>query len=152
MSAKEVAAPRHSPHVDCPVVTKPLAEQQRVCIREANILSRGILEWLETRTREEKAAWVQTSVGAGRVIFQPWAMEILFVLAVVGKARFGELQAMLRISSRTLSDKLQSLRDAGLIDRTVFDEQPVRIEYTLTKQGGKTASLATPLFTLLNQG
>ena len=92
------------------------------------------------------------SVEAGRVLFQPWSMEILFVLAVGNKeARFGELQKMLGgISSRTLSDKLQNLRDEGLVERQVFDEQPVRIEYRLTKEGKMTAALATPLFAHLN--
>ena len=79
------------------------------------------------------------------------AFYSIFVLAVARQARFGELQRMLGgISSRTLSDKLQTLRDEGLVERQVFDEQPVRIEYHLTKEGVTTAALATPLFAHLN--
>lgn len=78
-------------------------------------------------------------------------MEILFALAVSREARFGELSHLLGgISSRTLSDKLQTLRDEGLVERRVFDEQPVRISYRLTKEGLMTAALATPLFAHLN--
>jgi DNA-binding HxlR family transcriptional regulator len=40
--------------------------------------------------------------------------------------------------------------EAGLVDRRVFDEQPVRIEYFLTPHGIETAALAGPLFAHLN--
>ncbi|HEX2021833.1 MAG TPA: helix-turn-helix domain-containing protein, partial [Candidatus Thermoplasmatota archaeon] len=113
--------------------------------------SRAVLEFLARRPRDAQADWVRASVDAGRVIFQPWSMEILFVLAVARKARFTELQHLLGgISSRTLSDKLQTLRGEGLVDREVHDEQPVRIEYRLTKEGLQAAALATPLFAHLN--
>jgi DNA-binding HxlR family transcriptional regulator len=78
-------------------------------------------------------------------------MEILYVIATLGRARFTQLIDLLGMSSRTLSDKLKALREAGLLDRELFDEQPVRIEYYLTKHGAKTAALASPLFCHLTQ-
>jgi len=120
-------------------------------LRASKVFSRDVLKFLEDRTPASRAKWAEESVEAGRVLFQPWSMEILFVLAVANEARFGQLQTMLGgISSRTLSDKLQTLREGGFVDRQVFDEQPVRIEYRLTKEGRVTASLATPLFAHLN--
>ena len=123
----------------------------QTCVKDAANFSRDVLKFLEKRTEAQQAKWAQESVEAGRVLFQPWSMEILFVLAVARDARFGELQKMLGgISSRTLSDKLQTLREEGLVERQVFDEQPVRIEYKLTHEGRVTAALATPLFAQLN--
>lgn len=121
------------------------------CVKDSATFSRDVLKFLATRTEAQQAKWAQESVEAGRVLFQPWSMEILFVLAVTRDARFGELQKMLGgISSRTLSDKLQTLKEAGFVERLVHDEQPVRIEYKLTQMGKVTASLATPLFAHLN--
>lgn len=121
------------------------------CLRESKRFSADVLKFLEKRSHDAQAKWAAASVEAARVIFQPWSMEILFVLAVAREARFGELQQLLGgISSRTLSDKLQNLREEGLVERQVYDEQPVRIEYRLTKEGRATAALATPLFAHLN--
>jgi DNA-binding HxlR family transcriptional regulator len=39
------------------------------------------------------------------------------------------------VSSKTISHRLKSLEEKGLINRTVFDEKPVRIEYSLTEKG-----------------
>ena len=120
-------------------------------VHAARAFSAGVLDFLKTRSPDSRARWAGASVEAGRVLFQPWSMEILFVLAVSRRARFGELQTLLGISSRTLSDKLQTLKAEGLVERLVLDEQPVRIEYTLTKEGLTTAALATPLFAHLNR-
>lgn len=136
---------------DCPLSSPPVEASFNNTLRASKSFSRDVLTFLEDRTPEARVKWAEESVEAGRFIFQPWNMEIIFVLAVARQARFGELQRMLGgISSRTLSDKLQTLRDEGLIDREVFDEQPVRIEYRLTKEGLMTAALATPLFAHLN--
>lgn len=129
----------------------PVEARFDACLKEAKAFSGDVLQFLAKRSPESRARWAQESVEAGRVIFQPWSMEIVFVLAVARQARFGELQHMLGgISSRTLSDKLQTLREVGLVEREVHDEQPVRIEYRLTKEGRATAALATPLFAHLN--
>lgn len=148
------AASRHTAtlHVDdCPMSEPAVAQGFDACLGASRDFSAGVLRFLQGRSHDAQARWAQASVEAGRVLFQPWSMEILFVLAVAREARFGELQTLLGgISSRTLSDKLQTLREEGLVERQVFDEQPVRIEYRLTKEGRRTAALATPLFAHLN--
>lgn len=128
-----------------------VAARFEACLQDSRAFSHEVLQFLKSRPYEAQARWAQASVEAGRVIFQPWSMEILFVLAIAREARFGELQTLLGgISSRTLSDKLQTLREEGLVERQVHDEQPVRIEYRLTREGRMTAALATPLFCHLN--
>lgn len=150
----KAAAPSHTSRAhtqDCPMSEPEVAARFDACVADARALSGDVLQFLAKRSAEAQVKWAQASVDAGRVIFQPWSMEILFVLAISRTARFGKLQEMLGgISSRTLSDKLQTLREEGLVERTVHDEQPVRIEYSLTKDGRMTASLATPLFAHLN--
>ena len=150
----KAAAPRHTAPLhgdDCPMSEPAVAEGFDACLGASRSFSQGVLAFLQNRSGDAQARWAQASVTAGRVLFQPWSMEILFVLAVAREARFGELQTLLGgISSRTLSDKLQTLREEGLVEREVHDEQPVRIEYRLTKEGRMTAALATPLFAHLN--
>ena len=135
---------------ECPVMDPRVAQQLQACRQAAKDLGRGVGDLLAPYSDEAKARWLKRAVEASQVVFQPWTMEILFALAVMGETRFGELQKRLGVSSRTLSDKLQALRQAGLVEREVFDEQPVRIEYRLSRDGRAVAALATPLFAQLN--
>ena len=150
----KAAAPRHTyqqHEQDCPLSEPAVMTSFEGSLKASKELSAGVLQFLAKRAPDAQAKWVQASVEAGRALFQPWSMEIVFVLAVAREARFGELQQLLGgISSRTLSDKLQTLREEGFVEREVFDEQPVRIVYRLTKEGRQTASLATPLYAHLN--
>ncbi|MEE9285727.1 MAG: helix-turn-helix domain-containing protein [Dehalococcoidia bacterium] len=53
-----------------------------------------------------------------------------------GPRRFRELLASLgRINDKVLSQRLKELAVRGIIDRKVFAEVPVRVEYTLTSRG-----------------
>jgi DNA-binding HxlR family transcriptional regulator len=115
-------------------------------VRAAAGYSKKTVGHLRTLPAETQAAFIKGMIEEGGVLFQPWAMEILYVLGLIHRARFTELQRLLGVSSRTLSDKLQVLRTEGLIEREVFDEQPVRIEYFLTKRGMRTAVLGAALF------
>lgn len=146
----DVPIPVTGPIEECPVMSPALAPKLRACRHAARELSVGVGEFLDGYSGEAKARWLKRAVEASQVVFQPWTMEILFTLAVQRETRFSELQRMLGISSRTLSDKLQVLREAGYVDRHVFDEQPVRIEYSLTRDGRAVAGLATPLFAQIN--
>lgn len=119
-------------------------------MQASNAFSLACMEFLEDRSPEDKVAWIRASVTAGREVFTPWSLEILYAVAVLQKARFSDLLELLGLSSRTLSDKLKALKEGGFIDREVFDESPVRSEYRLSKRGRATAALASPLFARLN--
>lgn len=131
---------------DCPMMDAGTYTQFRAALKASNTFSLAVLDFMQKKTPKERVAWLRTSVGASRALFQPWSMEILYVVASLGRGRFSQLHGLLGLSTRTLSDKLRLLRDEGLLDREVFDEQPVRIEYFLTKKGLKAAALASPLF------
>lgn len=69
------------------------------------------------------------------LIGDKWILLIIRDL-VTGCKRFGELQrSMGTISPRTLSARLSSMEEAGLIKRCAYAEIPPRVEYSLTEKG-----------------
>jgi DNA-binding HxlR family transcriptional regulator len=53
-----------------------------------------------------------------------------------GAVRFNELkQAVGSIPPRTLVQRLVELEEAGMLERTVIDARPPRVEYRLTDEG-----------------
>jgi DNA-binding HxlR family transcriptional regulator len=70
------------------------------------------------------------------VIRGRWKPSILFELKA-GARRFSDLQAVMPgITAQALSVQLRQLEADGVVTRAVFpDEVPVRVEYSLTKDG-----------------
>lgn len=69
------------------------------------------------------------------ILAKRWTPLILYVLSD-GPRRFSEIAAEIEfVSDRVLSDRLKELEAEGLIERTVYPEVPVRVEYTLTEMG-----------------
>jgi len=65
-----------------------------------------------------------------------------------GPLRFGVVRKTLEgVSSKVLSQTLRKLEDNGLVDRTVYPEVPLHVEYSLTPLG---RSAAEPLAHLRN--
>lgn len=53
-----------------------------------------------------------------------------------GTRRFGELRdELIGISPKTLTERLRSMEQNGIVVRAVFAEVPLRVEYTLTPLG-----------------
>jgi DNA-binding HxlR family transcriptional regulator len=64
-----------------------------------------------------------------------WTLLILRDL-FEGTRRFGEMRTSLKgISPKTLTDKLRALENEGLIQRKIYAEVPLRVEYSLTPRG-----------------
>lgn len=85
-------------------------------------------------------------VQALQVFFNKWTVEVVVVLGQRGTLRFHELkEALVGISGRTLTQRLRDLEAQGLVDRKLYDEMPVRVEYSLTRKGLDVAALALPL-------
>ncbi len=63
-----------------------------------------------------------------------WVGLILFDL-LKGTKRFSEMEADLPISGRLLSDRLKMLEKEGIVERNIYSEFPVRIEYSLSEKG-----------------
>ena len=72
---------------------------------------------------------------AMNVISQRWSGLIIYQMMNGEPKRFSEIEASLPISGRVLSERLKDLEQAGIIQRDVYPETPVRIEYSLTDKG-----------------
>ena len=69
------------------------------------------------------------------IISGKWTLLIIRDLAS-GVKRFNQLERSLHgISPKTLSERLRSLEEEGVIIRQTFAEVPPRVEYTLTTKG-----------------
>lgn len=79
------------------------------------------------------------------VLSQKWNLEILYALFLKRTVGFSGLKKILGINSRTLSDKLKSLKQYGYLERTVEQGPPLRVKYSLTKKSRNTVLLALPL-------
>ncbi|BDX04864.1 winged helix-turn-helix transcriptional regulator [Planctobacterium marinum] len=76
-----------------------------------------------------------------------WSMLILFAL-VDGEDRFNSLKSrIVGISQRMLTQTLRDLEREGYVNRTVFPEVPVRVEYELTEMGRE---IVKPLYQLVS--
>ena len=72
---------------------------------------------------------------AAELIGRRWTGAIIFVL-LGADCRFATLRdAIPDITDRMLSERLQELEQEGIVERTVFPDTPVRVEYSLTKKG-----------------
>src|SRR5437588_11908605 len=69
------------------------------------------------------------------IISGKWTLLIIRDLAS-GVKRFNQLERSLHgISPKTLSERLRSLEEEGVIIRKTFAEVPPRVEYSLTTKG-----------------
>lgn len=71
---------------------------------------------------------------AMHLISKRWVGLILFELCK-GPRRFSEMEANLPVSGRLLSERLKMLEREEMVNRSVYTEYPVRIEYSLTEKG-----------------
>jgi DNA-binding HxlR family transcriptional regulator len=70
-----------------------------------------------------------------------WTVLVTHVLED-GPTRFNTIKRRLGISSQVLTRVLRDLERDGLIERAVYAEVPVRVEYRLTSLGG---TMCTPV-------
>src|SRR3954453_10693688 len=69
------------------------------------------------------------------IVCGKWTMLVIRDLAD-GRSRFCELERSLEgISPRTLSLRLRSLEEEGILERRTYPEVPPRVEYALTEKG-----------------
>jgi len=72
---------------------------------------------------------------AVELVGKRWTGAILLVL-MGGPLRFSEVRQLVPdLSDRLLSERLKELEAEGIVQRTVIDDIPVRVEYELTGKG-----------------
>ena len=70
------------------------------------------------------------------IIGERWTVLILRDLILDGPRKFQDLLGSLSgISPNTLSARLKTLEDGGIIERRFYEDHPPRAEYVLTERG-----------------
>ena len=70
------------------------------------------------------------------IVGERWSFLILRDLVLHGPRKFSDFQASFgAISPNTLSARLKTLEDGGVIQRRLYGEHPPRAEYVLTPKG-----------------
>ena len=81
-----------------------------------------------------------------RFLQRKWALDIIYILLIQGELHFNEIRRTLEgISSRTLTDRLSELEEKGIITRTIHQDKPVKVIYSLTDFGKGLAALFVPV-------
>ena len=73
-----------------------------------------------------------------------WSVAVLSQLAG-GTARFSELTREIGVSRRMLSATLRTLEREGIVERRVYADVPVRVEYDLSPAGEELCAALEPL-------
>jgi DNA-binding HxlR family transcriptional regulator len=82
---------------------------------------------------------------AAELLERRWTVSVLYA-SQDGAVRFNEfLQALGNIPPATLAQRLADLEQAGVMERSVIDTRPPRVEYRLTERGRQLRSLVTAL-------
>lgn len=77
-----------------------------------------------------------------KILGRKWLPVIVYHLNDTEGLRFTELQERIGgITNKTLSDNLETLEDQGIIERTVEDDRPVNITYSVTSFGEQLVPL-----------
>src|SRR6201981_3661574 len=88
---------------------------------------------------------IERTRGTRDLLSSKWKVDLLYLLAR-GVRRYSRLYDNLRgASKKMLPDSLRSLERDGLVDRHVYAEVPVRVEYSLTALGWSSTELLMAL-------
>jgi DNA-binding HxlR family transcriptional regulator len=95
-------------------------------------------------TRED-LEMIERTRAARDLLSSKWKVDLLYLLAR-GVRRYSRLYDNLRgASKKMLTDSLRSLERDGLVERHVYAEVPVRVEYSLTGLGWAATELLIAL-------
>lgn len=92
---------------------------------------------MATRTHTDAHCVCPRYHKAIELVGRRWTGAILSAM-LMGATRFTDIiHAVPGLSDRLLSERLKELEANGIVERAVFPETPVRIEYHLTEQGAE---------------
>ena len=74
------------------------------------------------------------------VVGEKWSLHIVRDLLLDGPRRFQDLlESLDGVGPNTLSVRLKTLEDEGVVERRVYSERPIRAAYQLTRKGQELA-------------
>jgi DNA-binding HxlR family transcriptional regulator len=97
------------------------------------------------RTYEDQVCSIARAL---EVLGERWTLLIVRD-ALLGLRRFEEFQRSLGVARNVLTDRLNRLVDAGVLERVPYQERPPRHEYRLSATG---TELAVPIIGLMQWG
>lgn len=101
---------------------------------------------MSPRCRSCSPVPAELRVAAG-LLERRWTMATIYACSS-GAERFNEFrQSMPGVSPTTLSDRLDSLEQAGIVSRRLVEGRPPHSEYRLTPQGRRLAQAVEALVT-----
>ncbi len=84
--------------------------------------------------------------GIADVISRKWSLLLVAVVGSRDSMRYKEIMASLTgISPKSLSDSLDYLSRAGILERRAYNEIPPRVEYSLTGAGVRLRNAVLPI-------
>jgi len=86
------------------------------------------MRWDEIRDTPCSAARTLSVVG------DRWTLLVVRD-AFLGVRRFDDFQRSLAVTRHLLADRLRKLEEHGILERTAYQERPLRYEYRLTEKG-----------------
>ncbi len=96
-------------------------------------------DWAEGRTAGQLPLFTDAETllhGIQDIVGRKWHPILVYYLLTEGPLGFSALKDRVDgISSKMLSESLSDLEEAGLVGRELLNDQPVRVEYTLTDRG-----------------
>jgi DNA-binding HxlR family transcriptional regulator len=97
------------------------------------------------RPTSEDLEMIERTRAARDLISSKWKVDLLYLLAR-GVHRYSRLYDNLRgASKKMLTDSLRGLERDGFVERIVYAEVPVRVEYSLTALGWAATELLMTL-------
>lgn len=83
---------------------------------------------------------------ANSFLSKKWTISIIITIGNFNILRFNDiLNRVQGITAKTLAERLNELKNLGLIKRIIYKEIPPRVEYELTHEGKKLMKAITPL-------
>lgn len=80
------------------------------------------------------------------IIGGKWKPILIFHIGNIGTVRYGQLKRLVPgISERVLSRELRALEQQNIISREVFQENILRVEYSLTSVGDEVLPILNAL-------
>ncbi len=74
--------------------------------------------------------------GTWNELTKVWTLPVIHSLGLKEPARFNELKRrMAKISATSLTERLSQLERQGIVQRKVYPDSPLRVEYSLTEKG-----------------
>jgi len=103
------------------------------------LLKQERIEWMEHNMKECPINHTFKLVG------KKFTMLIIRNMIHRDHKRFNQLLEIEDINAKVLSARLKEMEEDGLIERKIYPDKPVRIEYTITEKGRALAPILDQL-------